>query len=236
MSFNKVFSPEFVSEEIDKLKQKLDGTQKKLYNSIIDNLVTTCNARAGTGKTTVATMAAFDLLQKGQVSKVYYIRFPDKLVQSLGAVPGDLDQKEDLYFAPFYQACVEIGLDREHLEREYISQEIVILDTTVTLRGYNIKDAAVIIDEAQNASFKDMKLTLTRIHDDCHIALIGHSDQIDNPQCAKEKAFVAYAEHLCKKQWAQRVDLKKNYRGKLSDWADSLYLDSETYKTYVQEK
>jgi phosphate starvation-inducible protein PhoH len=235
MGYTKKDSIDIVKGEIDALRSKLDGTQTKLYNSILDNMVTMCNARAGTGKTTVATMAAFDLLMKDIVGKIYYVRFPDKLVQSLGAFPGDKDEKEDYYFLPFYQACEEIGLDREHLNQQFVLPEIVNLETIISMRGINIKNAAVIIDEAQNASFKDMKLVLTRIHDDCHVALIGHSDQVDNPNCARERAFAAYIEHFCKKQWAQRVDLKKNYRGKLSTYADALYIDEKTYKLRVEE-
>ena len=234
MSNTNISGVDIISKEIENLKQKLDGQQAKLYSSIIDNLVTCCNARAGTGKTTVATMAAFDLLQKDIVDKIYYIRFPDKLMQSLGALPGDIDEKETYYFQPFYQACEEIGLDRYHLERDYIPQDTVNLDTVVTMRGTNIKNAAVIIDETQNASFKDLKLILTRLHDDCHVAMIGHTDQIDNPNCTKEKAFVYYMEHFCKKQWAKRVDLKRNYRGKISAYADSLYLD-DNGKPFVVE-
>ena len=103
MSNTNTSGVDFISKEIENLKKKLDGTQMKLYNSIIDNLVTCCNAKAGTGKTTVATMAAFDLLQKGIVTKIYYVRFPDQLMQSLGALPGDIDEKEDYYFQPFYR-------------------------------------------------------------------------------------------------------------------------------------
>ena len=234
MSNTNISGVDIISKEIENLKQKLDGQQTKLYSSIIDNLVTCCNARAGTGKTTVATMAAFDLLQKGIVTKIYYVRFPDQLMQSLGALPGDIDEKEDYYFQPFYQACEEIGLDRYHLDRDYVPQNTVNLETIITMRGINIKNAAVIVDETQNASFKDLKLLLTRLHDDCHVALIGHTAQIDNDNCVKEKAFIHYMEHFCKKQWAQRVDLKRNYRGKISAYADSLYLD-DNGKPFVVE-
>ena len=225
---------DIVSKEIESLKRKLDGSQTKLYESIMDNLITCCNAKAGTGKTTVATMAAFDLLQKGIIDRIYYIRFPDKLMQSLGAFPGDKDEKENYYFQPFYQACEEIGLDQYHLDRDYIPQHTVNLDTVVTMRGVNLKSAAIIIDEAQNACFKDMKLILTRIHDDCHVVIIGHTNQIDNPEYVKEKAFIYYMEHFSKQQWAKRVDLKTNYRGKISKWADSLYIDKDG-KCYVKQ-
>jgi hypothetical protein len=65
--------------------------------------------------------------------------------------------------------------------------------------------------------------------------LIGHSDQVDNPHSIKERAFSAYIEHFSKKQWAKRVDLKKNYRGKLSTYADELFLDEQTMAIYEKE-
>jgi spermidine/putrescine transport system ATP-binding protein len=112
--------------------------------------------------------------------------------------------------------------------------ETIVLTTDIGLRGTNIERSAVIIDEAQNMDIDTIKLILTRLHDDCHVALIGHTAQIDNDHCVKEKAFIHYMEHFCKKQWAQRVDLKHNYRGKISAYADALYLDNND-KPFVVE-
>lgn len=214
--------------------KSLDRNQKAFFNALLDYKVTCCNARAGTGKTTISALAGLDMLEKDMITKIIYIRFPDQLTQSLGSFPGDADEKEDYYMEPIIEAFEELGISKERLMRDYINMERVKLCTNITLRGTNIKDALVILDEAQNATFKDLKLVLTRIHDSCHVAIIGHSDQCDNKHCIKERAFEAYMDHMCKKQWSKRVDLKTNYRGKISSWADELMLSSDGY--YVNEK
>lgn len=208
----------------DDLYRKLDSSQKAFYSSILENKVTCCNSKAGTGKTTISVLAGFDMIKSGQIQKIIYIRFPDQLIQSLGHFPGSLEEKESYYMAPFIDACMELGIDKSRLERDYISSEQVILCTNITLRGTNMKDSLIILDEAQNATFNDLKLVLTRLHDSCHCVLMGHSDQCDNKKANSQKAFEAYMNHMCKKQWAKRVDLKINYRGTISSWADKLML------------
>lgn len=214
--------------------KSLDGNQKQFFNALLDYQVVCCNAKAGTGKTTICALAGLDMLDKDMITKIIYIRFPDQLTQSLGSFPGDADEKEDYYMEPIIEAFEELGISKDRLQRDYISMEKVKLCTNITLRGTNIKDALVILDESQNATFKDLKLVLTRIHDSCHVALIGHSDQCDNKHCMKEKAFEAYMHHMCQKQWARRIDLKTNYRGKISSWADELMLSDGKY--YVNDK
>lgn len=217
----------------DDLYRKLDSCQKALYESILDNKVTCCNARAGTGKTTIAVLAGFDMLKSGQIQKIIYIRFPDQLVQSLGHFPGDLAEKESYYMGPFIDACAELGIDKTRLEREYFSCEEIVVCTNITLRGTNMKNSLVILDEAQNATFNDLKLVLTRLHDSCHCIIMGHSEQCDNKKAAAQKAFEAYINHMCQKQWAKRIDLKTNYRGSISTWADKLMLEDGKY--YVEK-
>lgn len=219
-----------INQTFAKLYKALDKDQLSFYNSIKTNIVTCCDAKAGTGKTTVAAMAAMDLLESDEVSKIIYLRFPDKMVQSLGAFPGELKEKERYYMQPFIDACEEFDIPEEKLYRDYIDYDKVFMMTNVTLRGSNFKDAAIIIDEAQNASFKDLKLVLTRIHDSCHCALIGHVAQCDNKMDNKiESPFSMYIDHLSKKSWAKTIHLKNNYRGEVSTWADSLMLTDKGY-------
>lgn len=217
----------------NELLKKLDKDQLAFYNSMHTNLITCCDARAGTGKTTVATMAALDMLESDSVTKIIYLRFPDKMVQSLGAFPGELKEKERYYMQPFIDACEELGIQEELLQSQYVDYNKVLMMTNVTLRGSNFSNAAVIIDEAQNASFKDLKLVLTRLHDTCKCALIGHVAQCDNKNSSKEDAFSMYIDHLSKKKWTKVIHLKTNYRGELSNWADSLEL---TDKGYIIDK
>ena len=93
------------NQSFKELYQSLDKDQNKMFNSIIENKMTCCDAKAGTGKTTIAVMAAFKLLETDVVNKIIYIRFPDKMVQSLGAFPGVLVAKEKYYMQPFFDSC-----------------------------------------------------------------------------------------------------------------------------------
>ena len=211
----------------DGLLKSLDKYQKRYYDSLMHNPVTCCNAKAGSGKTVIAVMAGLQLLEQGKVDQIIYVRFPDQMVQSLGSLPGDLAEKEQYYMDPFYDACEELGIQKDFVNEVYIPKNQIVLCTNITFRGINIKNAFVIMDESQNASFKDLKLVLTRLHDSCHCALIGHSCQRDNRKCEREGAFEMYIHHLTKKPFAAETPLKINYRGEISQWADALMLNEK---------
>ena len=215
-------------QDIDAFIKKFDKYQKAYYESLLQNPITCCNAKAGTGKTTLAVLAGLQLLEKGKIKQIIYLRFPDQLMQSLGALPGDLAEKEQYYMDPFYDACAELGISKEVLESQYMGENSeIVLCTNITFRGINLKESFLIADESQNAIFKDLKLVLTRLHDDCHCALIGHSEQRDNKRTEHEGAFEMYIHHLTTKPFAKECPLKINYRGEVSQWADALMINSK---------
>lgn len=76
------------------------------------------------------------------------------------------------------------------------------------------------IDEAQNLTKKELRKILTRIHDSCHVFLIGDPDQCDIDP--KKSGFVAYLNHYSTESYAQICELTKNFRGRISAHAESL--------------
>lgn len=216
-----------MNKHFTNLIKKLDNYQKAYYDSLLNNKMTCCNARAGTGKTTIAVMAGFQMLEEGKVQKLIYLRFPDQLVQSLGHFPGTLEEKEQIYMAPFFNSAFKIGYDSISIYEHFIAQELVELCTSITFRGNDLNNIFLIVDEAQNGLFKDIKLVLTRLNDDCHCAFIGHSDQCDNNKARIESAFEMYIHHMCKLSGIKECKLVNNYRGELSKWADSLMMDNK---------
>ena len=221
-SMSDIYSSSLVinSKELDRAYKKLDKDQLDYFNSFSNHIITCVNAASGSGKTFVAVLAALQAFNQGEVNKIYYIRIPDDRSLRLGYLPGSSDDKQSIY--PFYNACTSLGLREEDIDIARDNNEIVLC-TDIVLRGTNICNAFVIIDEAQNGRLSDLKLILTRISDNCKVALIGHSAQYDNFKGTNEKAFEKYIEHLTKKSWAIECKLTKNYRGKLSSWADELY-------------
>ena len=80
----------------------------------------------------------------------------------------------------------------------------------------------IIIDEAQNFYKDELKKVLTRVHDTCKVIVIGHTGQIDLYHHPENSGFAPYIKHFEDIDWAQICHLTNNYRGKISNHADSL--------------
>jgi phosphate starvation-inducible PhoH-like protein len=224
---------------------RLTEEQKDYADSCHDNLFTGCQARSGSGKTTIAVGVG-----KLLGLPVHYI-FPTVEEKALGFTPGNPAMKEEKYLTPLKDALIEIGEDpstaiirpnpqKEEPEEEYVPktkknkykkknpkiQPIREGDPWIHayshnyMRGGNIKDSVVIIDEAQNLTKRELRKILTRIHDSCHVILIGDPNQIDIDP--KASGFVAYIEHYRTESYAQICELTKNFRGRLSAHAEAI--------------
>jgi phosphate starvation-inducible PhoH-like protein len=201
---------------------KLTEEQREYVDSIFDKQLTIVNAKAGTGKTTLAVGAA-KIIGK----PLYYIFAPVE-EDALGYTPGDVEEKEAKYIQPLLDALKEIKEDhRFALHREEHPDHInkmawVYAKSHVFARGTNIKNATVIIDEAQNFTRGDLKKVLTRIHDNCQVIVIGHDGQCDLDDRSKS-GFVPYIEHFRVKDYCEIIYLTKNFRGRLARHADELH-------------
>jgi phosphate starvation-inducible protein PhoH and related proteins len=90
----------------------LDSEQKAFRDCIWDTekLIVFCNAKAGTGKTTIATATSDLLVKYGRYKGVVYIAAPTQ-EQKQGYLAGSLEQKSEPYFEPFYQALNKLGIN-----------------------------------------------------------------------------------------------------------------------------
>lgn len=200
---------------------KLTDEQRNYVDSIFDNKVTIVNAKAGTGKTTLAVAVAKLL------GKPLYYTFGTVEEDELGFTPGDVEEKESKYIVPLHDALREIREDpRLSIKREsnpdFINAEAwVIAKSHTFMRGTNIKDATLIIDEAQNLTRGQLKKVLTRVHSDVSVIVIGHDGQNDLDDPTKS-GFIPYLEHFRNEPYAQVCDLTINFRGIVSQHADKL--------------
>ena len=201
---------------------KLTEEQREYVDSIFDNQVTIVNAKAGSGKTTLAVACAA-LLQKPLI----YIFAPVE-EGKMGFRPGSQQEKEAEYYQPLIDALYEIGenptkviYDAENVEALKRGDVWVYPKSHIFARGTNIKDSTVIIAESQNFTRGELKKILTRIHDNCTVIIEGHDGQNDLPNPNKS-GFVPYIEHLSKYDFVKTVQLSKNFRGRLSTVADAL--------------
>lgn len=196
--------------------------QRVYVDSILDNQLTLVNARSGTGKTTLAVGAA-KLLGKPLV----YVFSPVEEGR-MGFRPGSQKDKESAYITPLTDALYEINedpakviYDPENPEAQKRGHVWVYPMSHVFARGTNIKGKTVILTESQNFTRGELKKILTRIHDDCHVIIEGHTEQCDLPD-ARKSGFAPYIEHFRNEPYAKICELTVNFRGRLAQRADSL--------------
>ena len=206
----------------------LDQQQEVFVKAILsrDKVAVFCNAAAGTGKTTLAMGAANMLVQdkRNPIDGIIYIVSPYGESRQ-GYLKGDLTEKSEVYFEPAYQAMLEVGMNpnsdicHDTMASKKRGDGFVKLITHTYLRGPNMKNKVVIIDEAQNYTVPELKKTLTRLHDSCKAIVVGHTGQVD---IAGRSGFAKYIEHFRGQGRAEICKLTTNYRGWLSSYADLL--------------
>lgn len=210
---------------------QLDPEQEKFRDAIYDKekIVVVCNAKAGTGKTTIALGTANLLVQYGQYNGIVYIASPT-MEQKQGYLPGDIDTKSAPYQEPLLEAMLTLGIPESCLICERNIKEVkegkAYIEFTVDtfLRGCNFENKVIIIDESQNFYFDDLKKTLTRIHDSCKVIVIGHTEQCDLYKKPEKSGFKTYLEAF-KKEEDDRIavcELNINHRGWFSTFCDNV--------------
>jgi phosphate starvation-inducible PhoH-like protein len=200
---------------------KLTDEQRIYVDSIFDNQLTIVNAKSGTGKTTLAVACA------KLIGNPLIYTFSPVEEGSLGYTPGTVEEKESKYITPLLDALDEIREDprfaiRREKNPDIINEAAWIEAKSHTfVRGTNIKDKTVIIDESQNMTRGELKKLLTRVHDSSKVIMIGHDAQCDLKQPAKS-GFMPYLEHYRDEPYAKICDLTENFRGRLAQHADDL--------------
>ena len=135
---------------------------------------------AGTGKTYIAVAHAVSLLLAGKVQRIVLSRPALEAGERIGFLPGDLKDKVDPYLRRLYDALNEM-LHTDFVERRIGAGEIEIAPLAF-MRGRTLARAAVILDEAQNATVAQMKMFLTRLGEGAHMAVTGDPSQSDLPR------------------------------------------------------
>ena len=213
----------------------LDEYQRKFRDAIWnpEKIAVICNSRAGTGKSLIALATANLLYHYGLYNGIVYIVSP-VMEQRQGFLPGNETDKNAPYMPPLVAALLSIGLDPSKViddENNIMALKrgdaYIKFTADTFLRGTNFENKVVIIEEAQNFYADLLKKTLTRIHDNCKVIIIGHDKQCDLVKKPERSGFTRYLEAF-KEDNDPRVEiceLKKNYRGWFSTFCDDVNID-----------
>jgi phosphate starvation-inducible PhoH-like protein len=132
---------------------------------------------AGTGKTYLAVATAMRMLREKVVERIVLARPAVEAGESLGFLPGDLQEKVDPYLRPLYDALQEM-VHFEKLQR-FLQMGVVEVAPLAYMRGRTLSRSFVILDEAQNTTLGQMKMFLTRLGPGSKAAVTGDITQID---------------------------------------------------------
>lgn len=147
---------------------------------------------AGTGKTYLAMAMAISAFKKNEVERIILTRPAVEAGESLGFLPGDLQEKIDPYLRPLYDALFDIlGFDAYDRLKEKGLIEVAPL---AYMRGRTLDNAYVILDEAQNTSNEQMKMFLTRLGYGSKAIITGDITQIDLPR--GKRSGLIHAKHV----------------------------------------
>jgi len=133
---------------------------------------------AGTGKTWLSARIAIQKLKARQTSKILIARpTVSDPRHAQGFLPGKLEQKLAPWLVPLMDAFKD-EVSTNELQRMLMTKEIEFLSFE-HMRGRTFRDAFVILDEAQNCSFSDLRLFLTRKGENTTYVVTGDPSQID---------------------------------------------------------
>jgi phosphate starvation-inducible PhoH-like protein len=146
-----------------------------------------CVGDAGVGKTFIAACQAAKLLIAKRISRIIVMRPAVAAEEELGFLPGELEEKLEPFFVPFRDVFEE-WFGHTHLDLLIKNKDIQMVSIGHA-RGRTFNNAFVILDEAQNATKKQLKLVLTRLGRGSTMAINGDVTQVDieeHKSCLKD--------------------------------------------------
>jgi phosphate starvation-inducible PhoH-like protein len=151
--------------------------QRALMAAIESHDLTLALGPAGTGKTYLAITGAVESLEAGRVGRIVLTRPAIEAGESLGFLPGDLHEKLAPYLRPLYDALTErIGGKRL---RQLMTEGAIEIAPVAYMRGRTLNNAFIVIDEAQNCTYGQIKMLLTRLGWHSTMVITGDPDQSD---------------------------------------------------------
>lgn len=178
---------------MDDVSILVPGSIKKIYprtqnqaeyiNLLQTRDIVFCTGSAGSGKTFLAVAEALRLVLSHKKNKIIITRPVVEAGESLGFLPGDLEQKLDPYLRPLRDAMESI-IPAETV-RKLTESGIIEVAPLAYMRGRTLNNSVIILDEGQNTTCSQMKMFLTRMGENSKMFITGDPTQIDLPKKQK---------------------------------------------------
>lgn len=170
--------PQLELKSTDLANVNLKPSQAEYYKKIFENEITFCQGPAGTSKTYTACFAALRLYLDGKIDKIILSKPIQESGEKLGFLPGDVKDKIDPFMESYRSNLVKLLKDPSvvgWLEE----MKVIEFRPLAYMRGATFDNCLMILDEAQNANFKQLMLFITRMGRDTKALICGDVSQYD---------------------------------------------------------
>jgi phosphate starvation-inducible PhoH-like protein len=155
----------------------LEGKQEDYKKEIINNKVTFCHGPAGTSKTFTTIYAALQLLAEGKIGQIILTKPLQESGEKLGFLPGSVEEKIMPYMES-YRDSLNIIIGKQTADW-LIATEVIKYEPLAYMRGRTFHNCIMILDEAQNADFRQLMLFISRMGKGSRIVVSGDVSQYD---------------------------------------------------------
>jgi len=154
-----------------------NDAQQALIDAIDRAALVFAVGAAGTGKTYIAVAKAVEALESGRIRRIVLSRPAVEAGESLGFLPGALEEKMSPYLRPLYDALCD-RLSSKRL-KALLAEGVIEIAPVAYMRGRTLNNAFVVIDEAQNCTYSQLKMLLTRLGWSSSMVVTGDPGQTD---------------------------------------------------------
>lgn len=189
----------------DRRVKPLTPNQGKYLDAIDRSKATVCTGPAGTGKTYMACGKAMEMLQNGDVARIVLTRPLKECGGEMGFMPGDVNAKTVDMMVPLIEALEEFSSPAE--VKKFQEEGRIVTVPLEKMRGRTLKNGFVILDEAQNASYLQLKMFVTRFGSKCKMVVCGDYTQSDLPYTGRNSLWELVERFKLMPEWHPAVSL-----------------------------